>query len=165
MIASIAGTFASVAKAAFSPSTPVKESKFSGGVFPTSVRYLYLRSKKNQNIVTTIGYFYEAKDIIRYQIARCHNESHKRKSRARIYSWDKPKKAVPLFAINDTFRKEVGRQIVEGRLREYEPLYLNVTDKEDMYNKFIMIYHPDKDARRKASQALVLEVFSNQSEE
>lgn len=149
---------------------PPEAKTFTEGKFPTSTRYLYLRSKKNQNIVTTIGYYYEDTDVVCYQIARCHNEQHKEKARKEkhvsIYSYDKPKKKIKNdFFINDTFRKEIGRQIVEGRLREHEPLYLNVFDKDDMYNKFIMLYHPDRKERRAAKNKLVVSVFHNYQED
>lgn len=148
----LAGTISSamqVANELFStPSSPDPvPSTFRQGMFPTKTRFLYLRSSSNQNKVTTIGYRFRDAGSVEYAIAKCLQEKE-------------DNFFIKVGATkNDIFSKKVGRSIVEGRLAKYPPKVMKVEDKEQMYNRFIMRYHPDRSARRRARSAIFEGVF------
>lgn len=122
-------------------------SAFRKGVFPTKNRYLYLRSINNQNKVTTIGYRFKDANTVEYAIAKCLQ--------------DKSDFYTKLgMSRNDIFSRKIGRSIVEGRLSKYPPKVMKVENKEQMYNRFIMMYHPDRSARRRAKKEIYKEIFN-----
>lgn len=110
---------------------PLPTKSFKEKEFPTGVRFLYLRSKENQNKVVTIGYWYVTPDEVEWQDAAVNVD------------------------VGDSFEKEVGRRIVLGRIKSYGPkAYMFVKNKDDMYTRFIAAYHPDRSERKKYRQKL-----------
>lgn len=145
---SIAGIITSVAKTLNPESPSPIPNSFSKGIFPTKMRYLYLRSKYNQNNVVSIGYYWETPTIVCYQVAKCRNDSPS------MYQ-----KRFDLNVVKDIFSKKIGRAIVNGRMLKEGPMKINCISKEQLYNKFIFAWHPDKDARRNAKKELFKETF------
>lgn len=157
MIASIAGTvkhlkegltsMVEVVTSAPSTDSVAQNESFRDKKFPTGIRFLYLRSSENQNKVVTIGYYYESPEIVKYQVARCMGEKNYWIDKV----WGELRVNKP-----DIFSRRIGRAIVTGRMEKFGPKVMNVASRDDMYNKFICVYHPDRSERRKAKQALVL---------
>lgn len=123
---------------------------FARGAFPTGIRFLYLRSNQNQNKVITIGYKYISKEIIEYQIAKCRTEKET--------DWHRRMAEKPC---RDIFSRKIGREIVTGRMvnKPERNRHLVVHSKDDLYNKFIFMYHPDRKERREAKREMLKEVF------
>lgn len=122
---------------------------FQSGAFPTKLRYLYLRSSKNQNQVTTIGYRYVTSSKIEYHVAKCRQD----KATGFMLQMNLP-------PVKDIFSRKIGRAIVSGRFDKYQPKEMTAETKDEMYNKFIYLYHPDRSSRRHAKHALMIEVLN-----
>ena len=132
-----------VATAIGVPTMPVeKTGSFRNNKFPTSIRYLYLKSKKDSMKVVTVGYYFETPEVVCYQTASVKREK-----------WD--------WGCRDIFSREIAREIVNGRIEKYPCKRIKVENKEEMYNTFIYLYHPDRSEKRKAKKALLLSQFAS----
>ncbi len=132
------GTIASVTL------SPVVEKDFKTKQFPTSIRMCYLRSTKDQNKVTTIGYKYLTPTKIAYHIAQV------RREKQNLFM-----KEAEIKACKDVFCRKTGAAIVTGRFKKHEPYYLEALTKDELYSKLIYLHHPDKDARNEAKKFLL----------
>ena len=144
----LASNISSAIQVGLQQAFPVEKS-FQTGVFPTKLRYLYLRSSKNQNQVTTIGYRYVTSEKIEYHVAKCRQD----KPSTFMLQMNYP-------PVKDIFSRKIGRAIVSGRFDKYQPKELTAETKDEMYNKFIFLYHPDRSIRRQARRALLVEVLN-----
>lgn len=128
------------------------------GKFPTSLRYLYLRDTKNQNKVTTIGYYWESPTLVKWQYAQCHNDGNKIKYHP-IYQEE-------IKSVKDIFSRKIGRAIVEGRMNhpDHGPKSMEVQSKEEMLLKFNAILHPTREVRKMAERSL-MNLFLKQTSE
>lgn len=145
----LAGIITSSVKAGLELFTPPS---FRLAHFPPKLRFLYLKSHKDQNKVTTIGYRYETSEKISYHVAKCRQDKGMR-------FFDKGD-IVTIPPVKDIFSRKIGREIVTGRFNKYEPKEMTASSKEELYNKFIYLYHPERSERRKAKKALILGVLN-----